>query len=294
LEDSDSDNDESISSTASGGSATVFAIETDAAFPLDQGATDHIIGATERFAQAFGDFIAQDLRPGLHLDIAGNYLNAPLINTVQFDQFLTGRFNVNQSEDSDSDTDTASTVSTASLSSCGSMGQDNMLPSIDEYLRKEYQTAAKSNFNFADAVVFREELGNALVACQHTTRDAGHAYMVDTAERHCERYGNASAILPPPAQKVELPTGNSSGEWRRYDVLKKIYERENHWNAEAIQATVHRFPAAMKEQKNDYGTLPLNYTVKISDRVKKQKAYIDLMSNITARARHTYQQLRVQ
>jgi hypothetical protein len=174
------------------------------------------------------------------------------------------------------------------------MGQDNMLPSIDEYLRKEYQTAAKSNFNFADAVVFREELGNALVACQHTTRDAGHAYMVDTAERHCERYGNASAILPPPAQKVELPTGNSSGEWRRYDVLKKIYERENHWNAEAIQATVHRFPAAMKEQKNDYGTLPLNYTVKISDRVKKQKAYIDLMSNITARARHTYQQLRVQ
>jgi hypothetical protein len=76
--------------------------------------------------------------------------------------------------------------------------------------------------------------------------------------------------------------------------LKKIYERENHWNAEAIQATVHRFPAAMKEQKNDYGTLPLNYTVKISDRVKKQKAYIDLMSNITARARHTYQQLRVQ
>jgi hypothetical protein len=49
----------------------------------------------------------------------------------------------------------------------------------------------------------------------------------------------------------------------------------------------------MKEQKDDYGTLPLNYTVrqalnfiegKVSDRVKKQKAYIDLMSSITARA----------
>jgi hypothetical protein len=48
----------------------------------------------------------------------------------------------------------------------------------------------------------------------------------------------------------------------------------------------------MEEQKNDYGTLPLNYTArqalnfiesKVSDRVKKQKAYIDLMSNITAR-----------
>jgi hypothetical protein len=125
--DSDSDNDESISSTASGGSATVFAIETDAAFTLDQGATDHIIGATEQFAQAFGDFLAQDSRPGLHLDIARNYLNAPLINTVQFDQFLTGRFNVNQSEDSDSDTDTASTVSTASLSSCSSMAWDRII-----------------------------------------------------------------------------------------------------------------------------------------------------------------------
>jgi hypothetical protein len=75
--------------------------------------------------------------------------------------------------------------------------------------------------------------------------------------------------------------------------LKKIYVREEHWNAEALQATVRRFPSAMEEQKNDYGTLPLNYTVrqalnfiedKVSDRVKKQKAYIGLMSSITARA----------
>jgi hypothetical protein len=171
------------------------------------------------------------------------------------------------------------------------MGQE-VLPSIDDYRRKEYQSATKSDFNFADAVVFREELGNGLARCQHTTRDAGHAYMVDTPKRHRERYGDRNAVLPPPALKVNLPTGDSSGEWRQYDVLKKIYEREVHWNAEALQATIRCFPAAMKEQKNDYGALPLNYTVrqalnfiesKVSDRVKKQKAYIDLMSSITTR-----------
>ena len=57
------------------------------------------------------------------------------------------------------------TASTSSLSTCCSMGKDT-LPSIDDYLRKEYQSAEKNNFNFADAVVFREELGNALAACQ--------------------------------------------------------------------------------------------------------------------------------
>ena len=56
-------------------------------------------------------------------------------------------------------------ASTSSLSTCCSMGKDT-LPSIDDYLRKEYQSAEKNNFNFADAVVFREELGNALAACQ--------------------------------------------------------------------------------------------------------------------------------
>ena len=93
----------------------------------------------------------------------------------------------------------------------------------------------------------------------------------------------SNSILPPPAIKVSIPDGNSSCEWRRYDVLKKIYEREVHRNAEALQATVRQFPSAMKEKKNDYGTLPLNYTVrqalnfiesKVSDRAKKQKAYI--------------------
>ena len=184
------------------------------------------------------------------------------------------------------------TASTSSLSTCGSMGKDT-LPSIDDFLSKEYQSATRSNYNYADAVVFREELGNGLERCQHTTRDAGHAYMVDTPQRHKERFGDTTAILPPPAQKVDLPTSDASGAWRRYETLKRIYDREMHWNAEILQAIVRRFPTAMKEQTNDYGAFPLNYTArealifvesKVSDRVKKQKAYIDIMEKITSRA----------
>jgi hypothetical protein len=250
------------------------------------------LGASEQFA----------------VDISEYFLHTPIIDTP--DRFIafTEAFNrdharvngieiANNDYDSNnsipplSNQDTDDTASTSSLSICDSMGKDT-LPSINDYLRKEYQAATKSNFNFADAVVFREELGNGLARCQHTTRDAGHAYMVDTPKRHSERYGDATAVLPPPAQKVELPTGDSSGEWRRYDALKKIYDREMHWNAEALEATVRRFPTAMKEQKNDYGAFPLNYTVrtalnfiesKVSDRVKKQKAYIDIMESITSR-----------
>jgi uncharacterized membrane protein YgcG len=168
------------------------------------------------------------------------------------------------------------------------------MPSIDEYLPKEYQTAAKSNFNFADAVVFREALGNALAACQHADRDAGHSYLVDTPKRYGERYGDLSKVLPPPAEKTTLPKENAlGGTWKRFYELKKMYVREDHWNKEALNATVRRFPSAMKEEKDDYGAMPLKYSVrqalnfiegKVSDRVKKQKAYIDLMSNITARA----------
>jgi hypothetical protein len=279
-DDGDDDNESTPTVTAPGSIAT----------PLLLNPGDHLVGTSERVI----------------VDLSEYFLHTPIIDTpdrfIAFTEAINRDFNrINGIDDDDSNSSipplsnqdrTDDTASTSSLSLCDSMGQDT-LPSIDDYLPKEYQTAAKSNFNFADAVVFREELGNALAACQHTTRDAGHAYMVDTAKRHCERYGDTTALLPPPAMKVSIPDGNSSGEWRRYDVLKKIYEREIHWNAEALQATVRRFPSAMKEKKNDYGTLPLNYTVrqalnfiesKVSDRVKKQKAYIDLMSSITARA----------
>jgi hypothetical protein len=289
LEDSDSDDDDDDDNESTS-SPTVTALES-IATSLIQDTGDHLLGVSERIV----------------VDLREYFLNTPIIDTpdrfIGFTEVFNREFNRINSIDDDSNSNnsipplsnqdgTDDTASTSSLSLCDSMGQDT-LPSIDDYLPKEYQTAAKSNFNFADAVVFREELGNALAACQHTTRDAGHAYMVDSAKRHCERYGDTTALLPPPAIKVSIPDGNSSGEWRRYDVLKKIYEREVHWNAEALQATVRRFPSAMKEKKNDYGTLPLNYTVrqalnyiesKVSDRVKKQKAYIDLMSSITARA----------
>jgi hypothetical protein len=218
LEDSDSDDDESISSTST--ASSVIAIETDAAFPIDTGATDHLIGAVEQAIQA------QRIRQVLGGDPITATDTSAFKTAARFIEAGETEFN-RLYQDSDLGSDTASTASSstasASVSSYGSMGQDT-LPSIDDYLRKEYQTAAKSNFNFADAVVFREELGNALAACQHTTRDAGHAYMVDTAKRHCERYGDAIAILPPPAEKVLIPAGNSIGEWRRYDILKKIYE----------------------------------------------------------------------
>jgi hypothetical protein len=237
LEDSDSDDDESTSSYTSEETVSSV-IESNATFPIEPGAADHLLGASEQFA----------------VDINEYFLHTPIIDTP--DRFIafTEAFNrdhdrvngieiANNDYDSNnsipplSNQDTDDTASTSSLSICDSMGKDT-LPSIDDYLRKEYQAATKSNFNFADAVVFREELGNGLARCQHTTRDAGHAYMVDTPKRHSERYGDATAVLPPPAQKVELPTGDSSGEWRRYDALKKIYDREMHWNAEALEATV--------------------------------------------------------
>jgi hypothetical protein len=131
------DNSALEAAAAFGAAATdISAFEAAAAFGA--AATDN--SAVETAAKTeFHRLYRDPGATGFHLDIAENYLNVPF----------------NQSEDID--LDTALTVSSASSSSCGSMGQD-MLPSIDEYLRKEHQTAAKSNFNFADAVVFREEL----------------------------------------------------------------------------------------------------------------------------------------
>lgn len=266
LEDSDSEDDVSTTSrvtsveTAQGNTTTTTA--SNAVFLADSGSINHI-GTT-----------------AYTVDISRQYLYTQLEPTVP------GLHTPNSDDDDDNDT-----VSTASISICDSMGKD-ATPSIDDFLNKEYQTATRSDFNYADAVVFREELGNGLARCQHTTRDAGHAYMVDTLTRHKERYGDTTANLPPPAQKVDLPTSDASGAWRRYETLKKIYDREMHWNAEALEAIVRRFPTAMKEQKNDYGSFPLNYSArealnfiegKVSDRVKKQKAYIDIMEKITSR-----------
>jgi hypothetical protein len=228
LEDSDSDDNESTST------ATATAL-TATALILDPG--DHLLGASERIVVDLQQFYLHINTPDQLAFIEASNREFNRL-TTNIDDSSHNSIPPLSNHDIDTDDDTASTKSLSFCDSvCSSMGQDT-LPSIDDYLPQEFQTAAKSNFNFADAVVFREGLGNALAACQHTTRDAGHAYMVDTAKRHCERYGDTTAVLPPPAIKVSIPNGNSSGEWRRYDVLKKIYEREVHWNAEALQATV--------------------------------------------------------
>ena len=307
LEDSDSEDD---ASTASSVASVVEPVQgnSDAAYlvdpvstlnrivttssVLDSGSTDHIVTTyqTVDISRQYLELVPTVgtqleytvLRNQPYIDnILENYYNTEPDNTPDLPP---GLYTPNSDDDDD-------TVSTVSISSIGSMGKE--LPSIDDHLGREYQSPEKSNFNFADAVVFREALGNALAGCQHTERDAGHAYLVDTMKRNRERYGDDLAILPPPAKKVAIPAGDTSGEWRRYEALKKIYEKETHWDAEALQATIRRFPDTMKEQMNDYGTLPLNYTVrlalnfiegKVSDRVKKQKAYIDLMGSITARS----------
>ena len=57
-------------------------------------------------------------------------------------------------------------------------------------------------------------------------------------KRHHELYGDDTALLPLPAQKVSLPTGDYSREW---------HSRQPN---DGFHAT------AMKQQKNDYGVLP--------------------------------------
>jgi hypothetical protein len=303
LEDSDSEDDASTTSSVTS-VVEPAQVNSDAAYladpvstlnrivttssVLDSGSTDHIVTTTYQTVDISRQYL--ELVPTVGTQLEHTILsNQPYIDNIleNFYHTVPDELPALYTSNGD-DGDTASTVS---ISSIGSMGKE--LPSIDDHLGKEYQSPERSDFNFADAVVFREALGNALEGCQHTERDAGHAYLVDTLKRNCERYGDDLARLPPPAKKVALPTGDASGTWRRYEALKKIYEKETHWNAEALQATVGRFPDTMKEQMNDYGTLPLNYTArlalnfiegKVSDRVKKQKAYIDLMGCITARA----------
>ena len=258
--------------------------------------TDHRIHSVETTAAGYR-YVQSVLDPGATE-------NTVIIRNTAYINHILGRQQYQDQQHRQTRFETASSATPLSLpalhtpddddtASTSSLSTMLTLPSIDDHLKKEYQSAENSSYNFADAVVFREELGNALAGCQHVTRDAGHSYMVDTQKRHNERYGSDTAVpMPPIAQRVELPAGNSSGEWKRYEVMKKIYEMENHLNADALRAIVRRFPDTMKEQKNDYGSLPLNYTArqalnfiesKVSDRVKKQKAYIDLMGSITAR-----------
>jgi hypothetical protein len=125
------------------------------------------------------------------------------------------------------------------------MSSANNLPSINVYLPNDMKSTM-GEYNFADLIVYKEQQGNALARCQHSTRDCGHSLLVDTLVRHRERTGDITVIaMPPPAQRPTLLRGDSSGEWRRYEVERKMHLHEQHWNNEAIKATERSFPVAV-------------------------------------------------
>ena len=185
LEDSDSEDDASTTSSvtsvvepAQGNSdaayladpvSTLNRIVTTSSV-LDSGSTDHIVTTTYQTVDISRQYL--ELVPTVGTQLEHTILsNQPYIDNIleNFYHTVPDELPALYTPNGDDD-DTASTVS---ISSIGSMGKD--LPSIDDHLGKEYQSPERSNFNFADAVVFREALGNALEGCQHTERDAGHA-----------------------------------------------------------------------------------------------------------------------
>jgi hypothetical protein len=186
------------------------------------------------------------------------------------------------------DDDTVGTVE-----SDDSMSSSENLPSIDVHLPSEMKVPM-AEYNFADFIVYKEQLGNSLARCQHATRDCGHSPLVDTLERHRERTGDgATMALPPPALRPTIPRSDTSGAWRRYEVERKMHLQEQHWNNEAIKATERRFPIAVQEQKDQHDALPINYTIrkllnyiedKVSDRVDMQKANKTIMQALMKRA----------
>jgi hypothetical protein len=185
------------------------------------------------------------------------------------------------------DDDTVGTVE-----SDDSMSSSEHLTSIDVHLPSDMKVPMVE-YNFADFIVYKEQLGNTLARCQHATRDCGHSPIVDTLERHRERTGNLAIVaLPPPAQRPMIPRSDVSGAWRRYEVERKMHLQEQHWNSEAIKATERRFPTAVQEQKDQHDALPINYTIrkllnyiedKVSDRVDMQKANKTIMQELMKR-----------
>jgi hypothetical protein len=130
------------------------------------------------------------------------------------------------------DDDTVGTVE-----SDDSMSSSEILPSIDVHLPSEMKILM-AKYNFADFIVYKEQLGNTLALCQHATRECGHSPLVDTLERHRERSGDGATIaLPPPDLRPTIPRSHTSGGWRRYEVEQKMHLQEQHWNNEAIKVT---------------------------------------------------------
>jgi hypothetical protein len=108
------------------------------------------------------------------------------------------------------------------------MSSSDNLPSIDVHLPSEMKVPM-AKYNFADFIVYKEQLGNTLACCQHATRDCGHSPLVDTLEPHYKRTGDGATIaLSPPALRPTKPRCDTSGAWRRYEVERKMHSQEQH------------------------------------------------------------------
>jgi hypothetical protein len=60
-----------------------------------------------------------------------------------------------------------------------SMISADNLPSIDIHLPSDMKSTM-GEYNSVDLIVYKEQLGNTLARCQHSTRDCGHSPLVDT------------------------------------------------------------------------------------------------------------------
>jgi hypothetical protein len=142
------------------------------------------------------------------------------------------------------DNDTVGTVE-----SDNSMSSSDNFPSMDVHLPSEMKVPM-AEYNFADFIVYKEQLGNTLADCQHATRDCGHSPLVDTLEWHRERTGYGPTIaLPPPALRPTIPRSDTSGAWQRYEVERKMHLKEQHRNNKAIKVTERRFPIAIQNKR---------------------------------------------
>jgi hypothetical protein len=93
-----------------------------------------------------------------------------------------------------------------------SMSSANNLPSIDVHLPYDMKSTM-GEYKFADLIVYKEQLGNALARCQHSTRDCGHSPLVDTLVRHRERTGDITVIAMPPL--AQRPTNGGGMKWSK-------------------------------------------------------------------------------
>jgi hypothetical protein len=197
----------------------------------------------------------------------------------------------------DSSTSTASTANSIAATIDSFINSEEemttTLMSIDTMLEPADMKPFQGEYNLADTRLFRTRLGNVLANCVHNEHLAGHSHLIDTIEQYGERISNGGLTQVPiltPKQKLPLLTA-TSGEWKRYDILRKQYTTEEHWNAESLRVIERKFPAAILEKKNNFNALPLGFTArngidyiesKVDDVVSRQEAYNALLVAVAA------------